>query len=161
MKGPKTKLSSMEFGEVDGRVIELAFDDDVELPFSKEDRALGALTSGGLPVLLDAIGEGQLPAVLAAVDPTLKLSEIDAACGKLEDLAILILTAARGCRHENAAAIAGASPTKLAAHQYGANALNCLDFLAEFELLEPDEIETNRRLLRSASSTARSKPSRQ
>ena len=122
---------------------------EASMPAGKVDKALARLAEGGLMGLVATASEGTLAAALAAIDPTLTLSDVDAACGKLEDLAILLLSQARCTRHEVSELAdrhAASTPSgKVLAKQ----ALDVLDELGAAGALEEDEIATNRKLIAS------------
>ncbi len=155
MASKKKSAAPIEFAKVNDRTIEMSFDDLLGAAFdtvsvTKADRAIARLSSGGIPVIIQILSNDSLAPALIAIDPTLKLSELDEACGKLEDLAILILSTARAARHEVGEDFARANPTAMALYSYAADALEVADLLEEMDLLKKDELDRNRKLLRSA-----------
>lgn len=163
---PRKKMTSpIEFIKGANSSIDIDFDqfsesEDLEMPVTKADRVLGVLGSGGLPLLTSVVGEGDLVPVLTAIDPTLKLSDIDDACSKLEDLAILLLTTVRANRHQIKDDIAGTNAGMLASHVYGEQATELMDSLAELDIMDEDEIENSRKLLQSTITGGKRKTSR-
>ena len=140
-------------GGQEGKILDMVFDEaraDNLPPATDADLALTAIGATGVPGIVAFVGDGDLPAALLGCCPTLTLADIDAACGKLEDLAILLLTQTRATRHEVAEAIATAGAESPAIGEFGEDALEMLDVLGELGALEPEEIEANRRQLTSA-----------
>lgn len=150
----KTKPSSepLLFGSAGGKQIEVTFEDIADqLALTHVDRALARISFHGLPALLEFLGDDtDLLAALTAIEPKLKLCELDEACSKLEDLAINLLAATRGCRHTASefAEMHGASA--LASKALGEEAIEMMDKLTELEVLDEDEASNNAKLLRSS-----------
>lgn len=129
---------------------QMGLDEDLgELPVTPAEHAAVTLCLVPLPAMVAMAGEDAIPPALTAIDPKLTLGDVDAACAKIEDLAIMMLSQVRATRHEVASAIAGASERTLAAKAYGEGALGALDLLKSLGPLDEEEVENNRRLLRS------------
>ena len=141
----------LEFETVASKPIDVVFDEIANsMPLTQVDRALGHVSVGSLPLLLALAEDDQLHAALVAVDPKLSLDDVDEGCGKLEDLAIALLTATRNCRHEVRGLIDANSRATLAAKVMGPAAGEALDKLADADLLSEAEIDQRRKLLRNA-----------
>lgn len=146
------KPESMVLG--DGGLIEAMFDEiAAELPVTPVDRALARIALNGLPALLEFLEDDGLLGALTAIDPKLKLSDLDEACSKLEDLAINLLASARGCRHTVEAHGKMHGSGTLAAKVIGEEARAALDKLEELAMLDDDEVARNAKLIRAVSAT--------
>lgn len=144
------KPAPVKFGAIDGKDIELTFDDLDHIPITDADRAIARLAMVPMPIIVDLADEKSLSAMLVAIDPKLKLSDVDEGLSKLEDLAIALLTISRECRHVVGGLMRADSGATSAAKILAAEADACLPTLEELGIVTDDEVETNARLLRSA-----------
>jgi len=150
------KLGTSEAGQLfQAEDIENLFDKMLGADFkpSLVDKALAKLWDNGLPGMMEVQELDALPAALIAMEPRLTLQQVDEACGKLEDLAILLLTTARAARHEVQESMADVGGATAACKVQGDQALAFLDDAAKgefgFVALTPEEATEHAKLVRS------------